>query len=79
MNYLLKEADTEWRIEPSIAEAWILKQRTTADWSPVGTYKSPTEAAVSVGAKMTASSRTGQRHRNRLKFVLSRWDIIENY
>jgi|HubBroStandDraft_1064217.scaffolds.fasta_scaffold960924_1 hypothetical protein len=73
MRYHLKDADSEWAIERSGNERWVLNKRTEGDWQPVGTYRSPNEAAVTVGAQMTAGSRRGERHLSRLKFVLSSW------
>lgn len=77
MEYHLKASDAEWKIEPSSEEYWVLKKRTEVDWSAVGIYKSPNEAAVMVGAMMTVASRFGERHLNRLRFVLSGWEMVE--
>jgi hypothetical protein len=73
MKYHLKEADSEWAIERTGEESWVLNRRTEGDWCSVGTYRSPNEAAVTAGATMTAGSRHGERHLSRLKFVLSSW------
>lgn len=77
MKYYMKEADTEWEIEPSDGMAWVLKRRTETGWCAIGTYRSPNEAAVNVGAKMAASFKMGARHLNRLRFVLSSWKVVE--
>jgi hypothetical protein len=77
MKYHLKAADSEWAIERSNDKSWVLNIRTEGDWRPVGTYKSPNEAAVTVGAKMSDGSVGGEHHLNRLRFVLSSWETIE--
>lgn len=78
MKYKLIATGAEWTIEPMSKESWVLKKRKAEDWCAVGTYRSPNEAAAMVGARMTANVKLGDRHLNRLNFVLSNWDIVEN-
>lgn len=47
------------------------------DWSAIGIFRTPTEAAVTAGARMAASWKFGERRLNRRRFVLSSWEIIE--
>ncbi|MFZ1056598.1 MAG: hypothetical protein WAN79_13080 [Opitutaceae bacterium] len=77
MKYHIKAVDSEWEIEPSNDKAWVLKKRAGNDCLAIGTYKSPNEAAVMAGARMTSSVRFGRRHFERLKFVLSSWEVVE--
>jgi hypothetical protein len=78
IKYHLKAPDAEWEIERSGDESsWSLNKRTEGDWRLVGTYRCPNEAAVTVGAKLTVSSKRDERHLSRLRFVLSRWEAVE--
>jgi len=76
MKYHLRTSDVEWEIEPSESKSWILKRRTSDEWSVAGTFGSPTEAAVIAGARATSKSRGKERHTNRLQFVLSSWEVV---
>ncbi len=78
MKYKLVVMGAEWRIEPTTKESWVLKRRAADDWCAVGTYRSPNEAAAMAGARMTANVRLGDRHLNRLRYVLSGWDVVED-
>jgi len=77
MKYKLNATDVEWTIESVSDEAWLLTKRSENELHAVGTFKTPNEAAVVVGAAMTAEKRIGQRYLNRLRYVLSGWDIVE--
>lgn len=77
MKYRLEGTGTEWTIEPATNERWVLKRRSEAEWLDVGTYKTPNEAAAIAGARMAKAVNRIERHVNRLRFVLSSWDVVE--
>jgi hypothetical protein len=73
MRYHFKAPDAEWAIEGSNDTSWVLNKLTQGDWHRIGCYRSPNEAAVTVGAQVAGRLAHGQRHLSRLKFVLSSW------
>jgi len=77
MKYKLNSTDVEWTIEPVSDDAWLLTKRSESELRAVGTFRTPNEAAVVAGAEMTAGKRFGERYLNRLRYVLSVWDVIE--
>jgi hypothetical protein len=79
MKYRMKTANAEWTIEPSSMESWILKERAEADWCAVGTFRTPNEAAVVVGARSAGVSDTCDRPHARLRCVLSCWETLEQH
>jgi len=78
MKYHMKSGFGEWTIEPLPGEVWVLKEKTAVDWCPVGTYRTPNEAAVIVGARRSEASDWRERHHARLKWVLSCWEAFEH-
>jgi hypothetical protein len=77
MKYYMKATDAEYTIEPSSSESWELKERTETASCSVGTFKTPNEAAVVLGArKVKTPERYGRRLSRRL-WVLSSWQVCQ--
>jgi hypothetical protein len=74
MRYHLRSAESEWTIEPSDVSTWVLKERTEEEWRELGTYSTPTEAAVKVGANAAKSPDLRDRRGQMRHYVLSCWD-----